>query len=86
MGGGTPTALFATTRSQLWIWDRYGGVRGGRVLGDWAGLAGDQLDDGDVRVTTDVRNVFAEVVSRRLGNGDLGEVFPGLQHRPIGFA
>ena len=63
-----------------------GGVRGGRVLGDWAGLAGDQLDDGDVRVTTDVRNVFAEVVSRRLGNGDLGEVFPGLQHRPIGFA
>ena len=38
------------------------------------------------RVITDVRDVFAEVVSRRLGNGDLGEVFPGLQHRPIGFA
>lgn len=63
-----------------------GGIRGGRVLGDWAGLAPDQLDDGDVRVTTDVRDVFAEVVAGRLGNGDLGEVFPGHRPTPVGFA
>ncbi len=63
-----------------------GGVRGGRVLGDWAGLAPDRLDEGAVRVTTDVRDVFAEVVSGRMGNGSLGEVFPGHQARPVGFA
>lgn len=63
-----------------------GGLRGGRVLGDWAGLRPDQLDDGDVRVTTDVRDVFAEVVGGRMGNGDLAEVFPGHRPRPVGFA
>ena len=63
-----------------------GGILGGRVLGDWPGLAPDDLDDGDVRVTTDVRDVLAEIVSRRIGNPDLAGVFPGLKPRPVGFA
>ena len=62
------------------------GIVGGRVFGDWPGLAANQLDGGDVRVTTDVRDVLAEVVDRRLGNPDVGTVFPGLEPRPLGFA
>ena len=57
-----------------------GGVRGGRIHGRWPGLAPKDLHSGDLRVTTDYRDVLAEVVARRLGNGRFGEVFPG--HRP----
>ena len=53
-----------------------GGVNGGRVAGRWAGL--DSLDEGDLPVTTDYRQVLGELVARRLGGGDaLGSVFPG---------
>jgi len=56
-----------------------GGVRGGRVYGDWPGLAPEQLDGpGDLAITTDFRTVLAEVVDRRLGNTNLGDVFPGF--------
>ena len=40
-----------------------GGVHGGKVHGAWPGLAPDQLEGpGDLRVTTDYRNVLAEIV------------------------
>jgi uncharacterized protein (DUF1501 family) len=61
-----------------------GGVRGGRVYGRWPGLAGAQLDSGDLRVTTDYRDVLGEVVRRRLGNGRLDQVFPGHRVRELG--
>ncbi len=52
-------------------------VRGGRVLTQWPGLAPDQLFQGrDLEVTIDFRDVLAEVVARRLGNPNLGYVFP----------
>jgi uncharacterized protein (DUF1501 family) len=55
-----------------------GGVRGGRVYGKWPGLAREQRYDGrDVAVTTDFRDVFAEIVVRHLGLGDPRAVFPG---------
>lgn len=55
-----------------------GGVAGGRVLGDWPGLAPEDLHEGrDLRVTTDFRDVFAEVASRHLGAAHLDRVFPG---------
>jgi uncharacterized protein (DUF1501 family) len=55
------------------------GIAGGRVLADWPGLHRDQLfERQDVRVTTDYRDVLAEVVQKRLGNADIGAVFPGL--------
>ena len=52
-------------------------VKGGKVYGDWKGLRNDQLNEGrDLAVTTDFRDVFAEVASTQLGTRDLGVVFP----------
>lgn len=57
-----------------------GGVRGGRVLGDWPGLSPDKLFEGrDLAITTDYRDFFAEACVRHMGvaEADLGKVFPG---------
>ncbi len=55
-----------------------GAVNGGKVLGDWPGLAPEQLYQGrDLAVTTDFREVFAELSSRHLGARSLDQVFPG---------
>src|SRR5581483_8155168 len=55
-----------------------GGVRGGRVYGRWPGLAVEhRYDARDLAVTTDFRDVFAEVVVRHLGIADARPVFPG---------
>lgn len=52
-------------------------VRGGKVYGDWKGLKNDQLNEGrDLAVTTDFRDVFAEVASKHLGSKDLNALFP----------
>ena len=52
-------------------------VRGGKVYGDWKGLKSDQLNDGrDLAVTTDFRDVFAEVAYAHLGNKNLDKIFP----------
>jgi uncharacterized protein (DUF1501 family) len=52
-------------------------VKGGKVYGDWKGLRSDQLNEGrDVAVTTDFRDVFAEVASKHLGAADLNSLFP----------
>ncbi|MCU1384901.1 MAG: hypothetical protein JWL71_3598 [Acidobacteria bacterium] len=60
-----------------------GGVRGGRVYGRWPGLAVDTRYDGrDLAVTTDFRDVFAEVVSKHLGLRDVRQVFPGYASSP----
>jgi uncharacterized protein (DUF1501 family) len=57
-----------------------GGVRGGRVYGRWPGLAPDQRYDGrDLAVTTDFRDVFAEIVTRHLGVVDAAPIFPGYR-------
>jgi len=53
-------------------------VRGGKVYGQWPGLKSDQLYEGrDLALTTDFRDVFAEIASRHLGNTNLQSVFPG---------
>lgn len=55
-----------------------GKVNGGKIHGDWPGIATEQLyEQRDLAVTTDFRNVFAEIASRHLGSGDLKSVFPG---------
>ncbi|MDD9371085.1 MAG: DUF1501 domain-containing protein [Acidimicrobiales bacterium] len=63
-----------------------GGLAGGTVHGAWAGLAPDQLDQGDVPGWNDYRDVLAEVVTARLGvgAGALPAIFPGHQFRPLG--
>jgi uncharacterized protein (DUF1501 family) len=63
-----------------------GGVRGGRVYGRWPGLAREQRYDGrDLAVTTDFRDVFAEIVVRHLGLADANTVFPGYAIQPSRF-
>ena len=55
-----------------------GGVAGGQVLGDWPGLAPEQLYEGrDLALTTDFRDVLGEVVTAHLGSRNLQQVFPG---------
>jgi len=57
-----------------------GGVRGGRVYGRWPGLAPSQRYDGrDLAVTTDFRDVFAEIVVRHLGLAETDGIFPKHQ-------
>src|SRR2546421_4342046 len=54
-----------------------GAVRGGRVHGEWPGLANDKLYEGrDLALTTDFRDVFGEVAAKHLGAVDLKRVFP----------
>jgi uncharacterized protein (DUF1501 family) len=57
-----------------------GAVRGGRVLGDWPGLAPSQLNDGrDLRTTTDMRALFKGVLAQHLALPEAAletEVFP----------
>lgn len=44
-----------------------GAVRGGRILGDWPGLATAQLNEGrDLRTTTDLRALFKGVLAQHL--------------------
>lgn len=62
-----------------------GGVRGGKVYGRWPGLASSKLFEGrDLAVTTDFREVFAEVLERRLGAAETGRVFPGFERSASG--
>jgi uncharacterized protein (DUF1501 family) len=63
-----------------------GGVRGGRVAGNWPGLEREQrYEQRDLAVTTDFRDLFAEVASKQLGITELDAVFPGFDARPENF-
>ena len=56
-----------------------GGVNGGQVISDWPGLDFANLDQGeDLRITTDLRSVIAELLNKRLGGTDVSRVFPGF--------
>jgi len=55
-----------------------GGVKGGKVYGDWPGLQPEQLyENRDLNLTTDFRDVLGELVTRHLGNRQVTNVFPG---------
>lgn len=63
-----------------------GPVEGGRVLGKWPGLdARERFEGRDVAVTTDFRDLFAEILARHLGGRELGAVFPGFTPDPRRF-
>ncbi|MCA1588791.1 MAG: DUF1501 domain-containing protein [Acidobacteria bacterium] len=52
-------------------------IKGGKVYGEWKGLRNEQLNEGrDLAVTTDFRDVFAEVATRHLGSRDVSALFP----------
>lgn len=61
-------------------------VKGGKVYGDWKGLKNEHLNEGrDLAVTTDFRDVFAEISSKHLGNKNLDKIFPNYAAKPKNF-
>ncbi len=63
-----------------------GPVKGGKVYGRWPGLRPEQLNEGrDVALTSDFRDVFAEVLVRHLGARNTSPVFPGFAVSPARF-
>jgi len=57
-----------------------GPVKGGKVYGQWPGLANEQLYEGrDLALTTDFRRVLGEAVYTHLHNKSLDTVFPNFQ-------
>ncbi len=57
-----------------------GPVQGGKVYGQWPGLAPEQLyENRDLALTTDFRDVLSESVYSHLGNKQLAKVFPGYK-------
>lgn len=56
-----------------------GGVNGGQVVSIWPGLKPAELEMGeDLKITTDLRTVLAEMLIKRLGTTDTSEIFPGF--------
>jgi uncharacterized protein (DUF1501 family) len=66
-----------------------GAVAGGRVVlrnGVWPGLKpGDLFGGQDLQVTTDFREVFAEVLVRHMGVDSIASVFPGFSPDPANY-
>jgi uncharacterized protein (DUF1501 family) len=65
-----------------------GRVKGGTIYGAWPGVREEQRHDGrDLKVTTDFRDVFGEVVMRHLGADEkaAARVFPGYGVTPSRF-
>jgi uncharacterized protein (DUF1501 family) len=61
-------------------------VKGGRMYGNWPGLANGDLDEGaDLAITTDYRSVLAEMMSGHMGFADTGTLFPGFEGKGLGY-
>jgi len=57
-----------------------GPIKGGKVYGKWPGLKSHQLyESRDLAITTDFRDVFAELAKNHLGATNLNAIFPGYQ-------
>lgn len=62
-----------------------GGVVGGKVHAKWPGLKEEQLEGpGDLRVTTDYRDVLGEALLKRSRLQEIGNVFLGHEPKPVG--
>jgi len=63
-----------------------GKVKGGNIYGKWPGLRTNDLYEGrDLALTTDFREVFAEVAKNHLNASNLNAIFPGFQVNPANF-
>ncbi len=70
------------------MWLMGGAVKGGKVYGDWRGVADEALNEGrDLPVTTDFRSVLVQVAERhlRLSDKQLTQVFPDMPAKAAGF-
>jgi uncharacterized protein (DUF1501 family) len=62
-----------------------GGAIGGKVHAKWPGIEDHQLDEtGDLRVTTEYRDVLAEVLANRMRNESIPTTFAGYKPNPVG--
>jgi uncharacterized protein (DUF1501 family) len=62
-----------------------GGVKGGKVHGKWPGLSSQQLyENRDLAITTDFRDIFAELLTKQLAVPSLKSVFPGYEAKMRG--
>jgi uncharacterized protein (DUF1501 family) len=69
------------------MWVLGGQVAGGKVHGDWPGLSSGALYEGrDLAVTTDFREVLAQIAEKHLGLSDkqLAHLFPDMPARASG--
>ncbi len=55
-----------------------GGIAGGKTYGRWPGLAPAALDQGDLAVTTDLRQIMWEIAAPSLPGRAAGDLFPGF--------
>jgi len=63
-----------------------GNIKGGQIHGKWPGLKTDQLyERRDLAITTDFRDVFAELAKTHLGATNLNAIFPGYQVNQANF-
>lgn len=64
-----------------------GKVNGGKMFGEWPGLHPKTLDRGvDLAVTTDYRNVLANIMRHSMQFNDAGLIFPGFEgYSDLGF-
>lgn|SRR5574341_29214 len=63
------------------------GINGGQVYTRWPGLAPEQrVGPGDLAITTDYRDVLGEIITHRLNNPRLADIFPGYQVNQTGLA
>jgi uncharacterized protein (DUF1501 family) len=60
------------------------GTNGGKVYGQWPGLAANQLYSGDLAVTTDYRAVLSEILVKRHSESSIKTIFPNVPYNPIG--
>ena len=61
-------------------------VRGGAMYGKWPGLENHALDSGaDLAITTDYRNVLAELMAGHMGFNETSAPFPGFAAERVGF-
>lgn len=65
-----------------------GGVKGGKLYGNFLGLANEFLfQKADVYTTTDFRSIFTECLLKRFRNNQIHHIFPGFtaeQYQPLG--
>ncbi len=62
-----------------------GNLTGTPVIADWRGLERDVLDRGeDLPITTDYRDVLTEMLTLRLGNDNINEIFPDFSPSGVG--
>ncbi|MGF1505169.1 MAG: DUF1501 domain-containing protein [Anaerolineae bacterium] len=61
-----------------------GSLQADPVVADWPGLDLENLDDGDLSITTDYRDVLSEIIRLRLNNPGVADVFPDFEPAPVG--